>query len=77
MRTTWSTPARWISLSGRAGIRLYEVACNYIKMMIEGEALHAVPYGGVNEAELAVLRNEEPVNQQEAAELTQCRAAAG
>jgi hypothetical protein len=48
----------------------YEVACNYIKMMIEGEALHAVPYGGVSEAELAVLRNEQPVNQQEAAELT-------
>jgi len=39
-------------------------------MMIEGEALHAVPYGGVSEAELAVLRNKEPVNQQEAAELT-------
>jgi len=38
--------------------------------MIEGEALHAVPYGGVSEAELAVLRNKEPVNQQEAAELT-------
>lgn len=48
----------------------YEVACNYIKMMIEGEALHAVPYGGVSEAELAVLRNREPVNQQEAVELT-------
>ena len=26
-------------------------------MMIEGEALHAVPYGGVSEAELAMLRN--------------------
>ncbi len=48
----------------------YEVACNYIKMMIEGETLHAVPYGGVSEAELAVLRNKDPVNQQEAAELT-------
>jgi hypothetical protein len=48
----------------------YEVACNYIKMMIEGEALHAVPYGGVSEAELAMLRNSEPVNQQDAAELT-------
>ena len=48
----------------------YELACNYIKMMIEGEALHAVPYRGVNPAELAVLRNEEPVNQQEAADLT-------
>jgi hypothetical protein len=48
----------------------YEVACNYIKMMIEGEALHAVPYGGVSEAELAVLRNKDPVNQEEATELT-------
>ncbi|MDR3530388.1 MAG: hypothetical protein P4L90_07545 [Rhodopila sp.] len=48
----------------------YEVACNYIKMMIEGEALHAVPYSGVSEAELAMLRNKEPVNQQEAAELS-------
>ena len=28
-----------------------------VKMKIEGEALHAVPYGGVSEAELAVLRN--------------------
>ncbi len=48
----------------------YEVACNYIKMMIEGEALHAVPYGGVSEAELAILRNTDPVNQEEAAELS-------
>ena len=48
----------------------YEVACNYIKMMIEGETLRAVPYGGVSEAELALLRNSQPVNQQEAAELT-------
>ena len=48
----------------------YEVACNYVKMMIEGETLRAIPYGGVSEAELAMLRNTEPVNQQEAAELT-------
>jgi hypothetical protein len=48
----------------------YEVACNYIKMMIEGETLRAIPYGGVSEAELAILRNNLPVNQQEAAELT-------
>lgn len=48
----------------------YEVACNYIKMMIEGETLRAIPYGGVSEAELALLRNHEPVNQQEAADLT-------
>src|SRR6202041_748488 len=48
----------------------YEVACNYIKMMIEGEGLHAVPYSGVSDAELAILRNNESVNQQEAADLT-------
>jgi hypothetical protein len=39
-------------------------------MNIEGEALHAVPYGGVSEAEVAVLRdNKAPLNQQEAAGL--------
>jgi hypothetical protein len=48
----------------------YEVACNYVKMMIEGEALHAVPYSGVSEAELAILSNNESVNQREAAELS-------
>ena len=29
----------------------YEMACNLVKMNIEGEALHAVPYGGVSDAE--------------------------
>jgi hypothetical protein len=48
----------------------YEMACNWVKMTIEGETLRAIPYGGVGEAELAMLRNKEPVNQQEAAELT-------
>ena len=48
----------------------YEMACNLVKMNIEGEALHAVPYGGVSEAELAVLRNnKEALNQEEAAGL--------
>ena len=47
----------------------YEVACNYIKTNVEGESLHAVPYGGVNEAELAVLRQTGEVSQEEAAEL--------
>jgi len=47
----------------------YEVACNYVKMNIEGEALHAVPYGGVSEAELKTLRQTGEVNQDEAAEL--------
>jgi len=40
----------------------YEMACNIIKTFIEGEALHAVPYGGVSEAEQAVLRNNLPLN---------------
>jgi hypothetical protein len=35
----------------------YEMACNVIKSCIEGEALHAVPYGGVSEAEAMALRN--------------------
>jgi len=39
----------------------YEMACNVIKTFIEGEALHAVPYGGVSEAERAVLRNKVPL----------------
>ena len=48
----------------------YEMACNLVKMNIEGETLHAVPYGGVGEAELAVLRNnKEALNQGEAVEL--------
>jgi hypothetical protein len=46
------------------------MACNLVKMNIEGEALHAVPYGGVSEAELAVLRNnKEALDQEEAAGL--------
>jgi hypothetical protein len=49
----------------------YEMACNCVKMWIEGEALHAVPYGGVSEAELAVLRNREPVNQEETSALVE------
>ena len=47
----------------------YELACNFVKMNIEGESLHAVPYGGVSEAELAVLRQTGPVTAQEAAHL--------
>jgi hypothetical protein len=47
----------------------YEMACNCVKMWIEGTALHAVPYGGVAEAELAVLRNTDPVNQEESTAL--------
>jgi hypothetical protein len=47
----------------------YEMACNYVKMHIEGEALHAVPYGGVSEAELAILKNTGSVGSREAAAL--------
>lgn len=38
---------RWYSV--------YEMACNTVKEQIEGESLHAVPYGGVSDKELAVL----------------------
>jgi len=47
----------------------YEVACNYVKQFIEGEALHAVPYGGVSDAEVAMLRNTGDVNQADASDL--------
>ena len=47
----------------------YEMACNCVKMWIEGEALHAVPYGGVSEAELATLGHTDAVNQEESAAL--------
>lgn len=47
----------------------YEVACNYVKMNIEGEALHAVPYGGVSEAELAMLKNSGTLTPAESADL--------
>lgn len=47
----------------------YELACNLVKMNIEGEALHAVPYGGVSEPEGAILRNTGDVGPAESAEL--------
>ena len=47
----------------------YEMGCNAVKMFIDGEALHAVPYGGASAQETALLSNTEPLNQQEAAEL--------
>ena len=49
----------------------YEMACNAVKMFVDGEELHAVPYGGASERETALLANAEPLNQSEAAELTQ------
>jgi hypothetical protein len=45
---------RWYSV--------YEMACNTVKQDIEGETLRAVPYGGVSEAELAMLRNTAPLS---------------
>jgi hypothetical protein len=38
------------------------MACNTVKQDIEGETLRAVPYGGVSEAELAMLRNTAPLS---------------
>jgi hypothetical protein len=47
----------------------YELACNLVKMHIEGDSLHAVPYGGVSEPELAALRQTGDVTPAESAEL--------
>ena len=44
---------RWYSV--------YEMACNTVKQDIEGETLRAIPYGGVSEAEAAMLRNTAPL----------------
>jgi hypothetical protein len=49
---------RWYSL--------YEVACNAITIYIEGQALHAVPYGGTTERERAILAdNKAPLDAKE------------
>ena len=55
----------------------YEMACNYIKMMVEGEVLKAVPYGGVGEAELAILRNTGSVPAEDSAALIHAVVRAG
>ncbi len=47
----------------------YEMACNAVTMFIEGESLHAVPYGGTTERERALLRNTAPLTATEANEL--------
>ena len=52
---------RWYSL--------YEMACNTVKSEIEGAALHAVPYGGVSDAERAVLHNKALLSDEEEREL--------
>ncbi|HET6183500.1 MAG TPA: hypothetical protein VFA03_07885 [Acetobacteraceae bacterium] len=49
----------------------YEMACNAIKVMVDGEELHAVPYGGASAHETALLANTAPLDQTEAAELTE------
>ncbi len=49
----------------------YEMACNAIKMFIDGETLHAIPYGGASERETAILSQTEPLNQEESARLIQ------
>ena len=38
---------RWYSI--------YEMACNAVTIYIEGQMLHAVPYGGTTERERAML----------------------
>jgi hypothetical protein len=46
---------RWYSL--------YEVACNATLVYLEGQTLHAVPYGGATELERAILAdNKEPLD---------------
>jgi hypothetical protein len=40
---------RWYSL--------YEVACNSVMTYLEGQTLHAIPYGGTTEGERALLAN--------------------
>jgi hypothetical protein len=45
---------RWYSL--------YEMACNAVTVYIEGQVLHAVPYGGTTERERALLNNREPMS---------------
>jgi hypothetical protein len=52
---------RWYSV--------YEMACNTIKTDIEGQTLRAIPYGGVAEAESAMLRNIAPLSREEEAAL--------
>ena len=45
---------RWYSI--------YEMACNVVNIYLEGQTLHAVPYGGATERELAILaNNKEPL----------------
>ncbi len=47
----------------------YEMACNAVTVYIQGESLHAVPYGGTTERERAVLGNTDPLSANEANKL--------
>jgi hypothetical protein len=48
----------------------YEMACNVVKIFLEKEAVHAVPYSGASPQELAILAdNKEPLSREEAAAL--------
>ncbi len=49
----------------------YEMACNAVKIFLDGEELHAVPYGGASAREGALLANAAPLDPAEAAELTE------
>jgi hypothetical protein len=48
---------RWYSL--------YEVACNAVTVYLEGQSLHAIPYGGTTEQERALLGNKAPLSKLE------------
>jgi len=52
---------RWYSV--------YEMACNIVKADIQGESLHAVPYSGVSDNEMAMLGNTAPLSAAEEATL--------
>ena len=47
----------------------YEMACNAVKMFVEEKTLHAVPYSGVSEREMAILNNDVPLTSGEEAKL--------
>jgi len=49
----------------------YEMACNAVKLFLDGEALHAVPYAGASAREAALLANTAALAQGEARELTE------
>lgn len=46
----------------------YELACNAIKTMVDGEPLRAIPYGGASDREAEFWRQREPITDKERAE---------